>query len=430
MIDPRLLRTDSDAVAEALARRGHRLDLAALRGMEAERKELQSAVESLQARRNLAARDAGRARAEGRDMAAMQKQATALAAELDAKKAALAGVRERLQKLYDGLPQIPAPQVPDGLDESDNKVLRQWGEVARPDFEQRDHLQLGAPLGMDFDSASRMSGARFVVLRGALARLQRALAAFMLDLHTTRHGYEEVYAPWIVSADALYGTGQLPKFADELFAIDGGRYLIPTAEVPLTNLLAGQIHEGPLPLRLVCHSPCFRSEAGSHGKDTRGMLRQHQFDKVELMQFVRPEQAQEAHEQLCGHAERVLQMLELPYQVVALCAGDLGFSARLTWDLEVWMPGQGKYREISSCSDFGDFQCRRLGARYRARGGKPQLLHSINGSGLALGRTLIALLENGQRADGSIAIPKALRPHLGGAKVLEPAAEQGGQGGR
>ncbi|TVQ84758.1 MAG: serine--tRNA ligase [Chromatiaceae bacterium] len=425
MLDPRLLRTDLALVAQQLARRGLTLERTRFEALEEQRKTLQTEVQALQNLRNVRSREIGRAKAEGRDIAPLRAEMTGLGERLKALDAEFDGLQEALRELALNLPNLPAAGVPDGRGEADNRVERTWGEPTRFDFAPRDHVDLGAALGgMDFDLAAKLTAARFVVLSGPLARLQRALIQFMLDLHTNEHGYTEVYVPYLVNADSLLGTGQLPKFADDLFRVPAGGerafYLIPTAEVPVTNLLRDLILEADtLPRRWVAHTPCFRSEAGSHGKDTRGMIRQHQFEKVELVQAVRPGDAAAALEALTGHAETVLQRLGLPYRVVSLCTGDLGFSACQTYDLEVWLPGQQCYREISSCSHFGDFQARRLQARWRnPETGRPELLHTLNGSGLAVGRTLVAIIENYQRADGSIGVPPVLQPYLGGLTTL------------
>jgi len=419
MLDPQLLRHDLDAVAEALARRGYLLDTAAIARLENERKALQVQTQELQATRNARSKAIGAAKSRGEAIEPLRAEVAALAEQLGAAETRLTEVLEQLRAVALGVPNIPHASVPDGAGEHDNVELRRWGTVPRMDFEPRDHVELGERLGlMDFEAAARIAAARFVVLKGPLARLQRALIQFMLDLHTHAHGYTEVYVPFLVNARAMEGTGQLPKFEQDLFAIPAhGFYLIPTAEVPVTNLAQDLIVEaGALPLRWVCHSPCFRSEAGSYGKDTRGMIRQHQFEKVELVQLVRPEASYEALEALTGHAETVLQRLGLPYRVMALCCGDMGFSAAKTYDLEVWLPSQGRYREISSCSNFEAFQARRMMARWRNPAtGKPEPLHTLNGSGVAVGRALIAIIENYQQADGSVRVPEALRPYLDGA---------------
>ena len=419
MLDPSLLRSAPEKVAGNLARRGYRLDVAALSTLDQQRKTLQIRMEEARNARNEASRQIGQARRQGLDTSEMQTAAAQHGEEIQILEQSLEGVRAEWERLANSLPNIPQDSVPDGRDESDNIVLRHWGVPRAFDFSPRDHVDLGEALNMiDFAAGVRLAGARFVVLRDLGARLERALTQFMLDLHTMEHGYCEIAPPFLANADALFGVGQLPKFEEDLFALrDDPYYLIPTAEVPLTNLLRGEI-VGALPQRFCAYTPCFRREAGAYGRDTRGMIRQHQFDKVELVQIVHPEDSAQAHETLTAHAERVLQLLELPYRVVVLCAGDLGFSAAKTYDLEVWLPGQNQYREISSCSNFESFQARRLQLRYRAEDGKPQLAHTLNGSGLAIGRTLVALLENHQQADGSIQIPAALRPYLGGMDAI------------
>jgi seryl-tRNA synthetase len=423
VLDPRLLRTDLDLVATQLARRGLQLDTARLDALEGERKGLQVRVQELQNERNTRSKAIGRAKAAGEDTAPLLAAVADLGEGLKAAEERLNAIQQELTEIALSLPNLPDASVPDGRDERANREERRWGEPTRFDFAPKDHVDLGTALGwMDFDAASKVSGARFVVLSGPLARMQRALIQFMLDLHTREHGYTEVYVPYLVNAESLFGTGQLPKFEADLFKVPGEKplYLIPTAEVPVTNLVRDVIVEADaMPRKWVAHTPCFRSEAGSYGKDTRGMIRQHQFEKVELVQAVPPAESAQAHEALTGHAEMVLQRLGLPYRVVTLCTGDLGFSSRKTYDLEVWLPGQQTYREISSCSNFGDFQARRLQARWRnPETGKPELLHTLNGSGLAVGRTLVAVLENYQQADGRIGVPEALRPYLGGSEVL------------
>ena len=425
MLDPRLLRGDLDQTARKLARRGYVLDTTAIAALEVRRKELQGRTQDLQSERNAASKAIGQAKARGEDASSLMARVSGIGEHLVQAEAGLTALQTELSALVMEIPNIPHASVPDGRDEHDNVELRQWGTPREFGFEPRDHVDIGVGLGlMDFEAAVRITGARFVVMQGAIARLQRALIQFMLDLHTTEHGYRETYVPYLVNADSLRGTGQLPKFEADLFALKGdpGYYLIPTAEVPVTNLVRDSIlPAGSVPLRFVCHTPCFRSEAGSYGKDTRGMIRQHQFEKVELVQVVRPEDSYAALEELTGHAEAVLQRLELPYRVMALCAGDMGFSAAKTYDLEVWLPSQGKYREISSCSNFEDFQARRLQARWRNPAtGKPELVHTLNGSGLAAGRTLVAVMENFQQEDGSVAIPNALRPYLGGLETIQP----------
>lgn len=423
MLDPRLLRTELDRVAEQLARRGLVLDTARIESLESERKELQIQVQELQNTRNTRSKSIGRAKAAGEDIAPLLAEVADLGDQLKAAESRLSAIQDELTDISLSLPNLPAAEVPDGRDESDNREERRWGTPPTFDFEPKDHVDLGARNGwMDFDLAAKVTGSRFVTLSGPMARLHRALIQFMLDVHTGEHGYTETYVPYLVNADSLRGTGQLPKFEADLFRVPGERdfYLIPTAEVPVTNLARDLILEADsLPRKWVAHTPCFRSEAGSYGKDTRGMIRQHQFEKVELVQIVRPEDGAQALEALTGHAESILQRLGLAYRVVTLCTGDLGFSARKTYDLEVWLPGQGAYREISSCSHFGDFQARRLQARWRnPETGKPELVHTLNGSGLAVGRTLVAVLENYQQADGSVVIPEALRPYMGGIERL------------
>lgn len=423
MLDPKLLRGDLEGVAAALARRGLRLDQARIQDLEARRKALQVQVQELQNDRNARSRAIGQAKAAGADLAPLLAEVASLGDRLKASDEALAAVQAELEDIALATPNLPHESVPDGRDESANREERRWGEPRQFSFAPRDHVDLGALGGrIDFDAASRIAGARFAVLSGPLARLQRALTQFMLDTHTQEHGYTEVYVPYLVNADSLRGTGQLPKFEADLFRVRGEQdyFLIPTAEVPVTNLVRDQILDADrLPRRWVAHTPCFRSEAGSYGKDTRGMIRQHQFEKVELVMVTRAEDSFAALETLTGHAESILQRLELPYRVVTLCTGDLGFSAMKTYDLEVWLPGQGRYREISSCSNFGDFQARRLQARWRNPAtGKPELVHTLNGSGLAVGRTLVAVMENYQEADGRIRVPAVLAPYLGGCQFV------------
>jgi len=423
MLDPKLLRNEPEEIAVHLRRRGFELDVERLARLEQERKQLQVETQQLQAERNRSAKVIGQAKAKGEDIRPLVQAMADLKSRLEAAEGRLSRIQEELEALALEIPNLPHPSVPDGSDEQDNLEIRRWGEPPRFSFTPRDHVDLGVALGqMDFEAAARIAGSRFSLLTGPLARLQRALIQFMLDLHTEEHGYTESYVPYLVNADSLRGTGQLPKFEEDLFKLAGEHeyYLIPTAEVPVTNMVRDCILDAEaLPLRYVAHTPCFRSEAGSYGKDTRGMIRQHQFEKVEMVQIVRPEESWERLEQLTGHAERVLQMLELPYRVVVLCAGDLGFSAAKTYDLEVWLPGQQKYREISSCSNFTDFQARRLKARWRdPESGKPELVHTLNGSGLAVGRTLVAIMENYQQEDGSIGIPGVLRQYLGGLERI------------
>lgn len=421
MLDPKILRTQAETVAQGLARRGYRLDLPAFTALETRRKTLQMRTQELQGERNRISKEVGRRKAAGEDATALLAEVSGLGAELSAGERELEELQEQLSALALGLPNLPDPSVPEGQDERHNVEVRRWGTPPEFPFQALDHVALGALSGqMDFEAAARISGARFVVLRDRLARLHRALIQFMLDVHTREHSYQEVYVPYLVQPESLVGTGQLPKFGDDLYAIRGQElYLIPTAEVPVTNLVRDSVlPAAQLPLRFVCHTPCFRSEAGAAGRDTRGMIRQHQFEKVELVQITTPAASGAAHEELTGHAERILQLLGLPYRVMNLCAGDLGFASAKTYDLEVWLPGSGCYREISSCSHFGDFQARRLRARYRDEAGKPELVHTLNGSGLAVGRTLVALMENYQDPEGRIRLPEALRPYLGGDAFL------------
>ncbi len=423
MLDPRLLRTQLTEVAAHLARRGLELDTAYIESLEAERKGLQVELQGLQSQRNAQAKAIGKAKAAGADITPLLAEVSDLGERLKLTERRLDEIQQALDEISLGLPNLPEPSVPDGRDAGDNREERRWGEPPDFGFQPRDHVDLGAFNGwMDFELAAKLTSSRFVVLSGPLARLHRALIQLMLDIHTGEHGYTEVYVPYLVNADSLRGTGQLPKFEQDLFKVPGERdlYLIPTAEVPVTNLVRDLILEdAALPRKWVAHTPCFRSEAGSYGKDTRGMIRQHQFEKVELVQVVRPEDSLQALEDLTRHAETILQRLGLAYRVVSLCAGDLGFSSRKTYDLEVWLPGQQTYREISSCSNFGDFQARRLQARWRNPAtGKPEPVHTLNGSGLAVGRTLVAVLENYQKADGRIQVPEALRPYLGGQDVI------------
>lgn len=423
MIDPKLLRQSSKSVADNLKRRGFLFDADAYLALENSRKTLQIETEQLQNDRNSSAKSIGQAKARGEDIKPLLAAVQDLGERLDENSQALQATQRSLRDIELGLPNLLDESVPDGQDESSNVEVRRWGEPKQFDFEPQDHIALGEQLGfIDFDSASKMSGSRFAVLKGALAQLQRALIQFMLDLHSNEHGYDEVYVPYLVHADALEGTGQLPKFEADLFktATDTPYYLIPTAEVPVTNLARDVIFEAAdLPQRFVAHTPCFRSEAGSYGQDTRGMIRQHQFEKVELVHFVAADDSAAALESLTGHAETVLQKLGLPYRVVTLCAGDVGFGATKTYDIEVWLPGQQKYREISSCSNYNDFQARRMMARRRnPETGKPELIHTLNGSGVAAGRALIAIMENYQDSAGVIAIPDVLQPYMGGRKTL------------
>ena len=426
MLDIHLLRTNLPFVAERLAARGVTLDVAAFEALETRRKQLQTRTQELQAERNALSKQIGMLKGKGEDASAVLAAVANLGDELKASEAALAELLPRVDEFLAGIPNLPHESVPPGRDETGNVEVSRWGtprQIAAP----RDHVDLGTALGgLDFDTAVKISGSRFTLMKGAVARLHRALAQFMLDLHTGEHGYTEVYAPYLVNAESMFGTGQLPKFEADLFHVprggEGHLYLIPTAEVPVTNIVRDEILAAEaLPLKFVAHTPCFRSEAGSYGRDTRGMIRQHQFDKVELVQIVRPEDSSRALEELTGHAETVLQKLELPYRKMALCAGDMGFSAAKTYDLEVWLPAQNAYREISSCSNFEAFQARRMQARYRNEKNKTELAHTLNGSGLAVGRTLVAVLENYQNADGGIAVPAVLRGYMGGIDTISAA---------
>ncbi len=428
MIEIQLLRKDINAVAERLAQRKFRLDVDAFNALESERKAIQTRTEELQAQRNSLSKQIGILKGKGEDASAVMAQVGGIGDELKASAERLEALQERISAFVLLIPNIPHESVPVGHDETANVELRKVGTPRQFDFEVKDHVDLGEPLGLDFDTGAKLSGARFTVMRAGIARLHRAIAQFMLDTHTAEHGYTECYTPYIVSASTLQGTGQLPKFEADLFAVKkGGQegeseplYLIPTAEVTLTNFVNDEIVPAEsLPMRLVAHSPCFRSEAGSYGRDTRGMIRQHQFDKVEMVQIAHPEQSYQQLEEMCSHAENILKKLGLPYRVIALCTGDMGFGAAKTYDLEVWLPAQNTYREISSVSNCEAFQARRMQARFRNAQDKPELLHTLNGSGLAVGRTLVAILENYQQADGSIAVPEALWPYMGGLKVLK-----------
>ncbi len=419
MLDPRLFRNELQETAERLARRGYALDTDRIAALEGERKAVQVRTQELQAERNARSKAIGKAKAGGQDPAPLLAEVGRLGEDLKAAEARLETLQAELEAVLLTVPNIPHASVPSGGGEADNLEVRRWGEPRDFGFGPKDHADLGAALGLlDFETATKISGSRFAVIAGPLARLHRALTQFMLDLHTTRHGYREVYVPYLVNAASLTGTGQLPKFKEDLFHIPlQDFYLIPTAEVPVTNIARDVIYEAQeMPKRFVCHTPCFRSEAGSYGKDTRGMIRQHQFEKVELVQMVPPTESYRALEELTGHAEAVLQALGLPYRVVTLCTGDMGFSSAKTYDIEVWLPGQQRYREISSCSNFEDFQARRMKARWRnPETGRPELLHTLNGSGLAVGRTLVAVMENYQEPDGRIAVPEVLRAYVGGA---------------
>jgi seryl-tRNA synthetase len=422
MLDPKLLRNEPQQVAEQLARRGYELDVAALDAIEKQRKQAQLKAQELQTERNSRSKSIGKAKAAGEDIAPLLAEIENLGDQHKAAEAELAEVLNQLNELALQMPNIAQDDVPAGKNEDDNVEISRWGEPKQFDFEPKDHVDLGASLnGMDFETAAKISQARFVTLKGPLAKLQRALTQFMLDMHSEQHGYTETYVPYLVNSDSLRGTGQLPKFEEDLFKVDdAGLYLIPTAEVPVTNIVRDTIvSDEELPLKFVAHTPCFRSEAGSHGRDVRGLIRQHQFEKVELVQIVRPEDSEAAHEALTNDAEVILQKLELPYRKVLLCTGDLGFSSSKTYDLEVWLPSQQTFREISSCSNFHDFQARRMQARWRnPETGKPELVHTLNGSGLAVGRTLLAVLENHQDEQGRVHIPLVLRPYMGGQEVI------------
>jgi seryl-tRNA synthetase len=425
MLDPRLFRTQIEEVAAQLARRGLKIDVEGFQALEAQRKELQVQTQELQNQRNTRSKTIGQAKARGEDIQPLLDEVQHLGDDLKRNEQELVEIQVQLEDRLLGIPNILDADVPEGGGDADNREIHRHGRSPVFSFDPKDHIELGAQLGqMDFEAAAKLTGARFVTLQGALARLQRALTQFMLDTHTTEHGYTETYVPFMVNADSLRGTGQLPKFEEDLFKIvrEPPYYLIPTAEVPVTNLVRDEIVDAEkLPLKFVCHTPCFRSEAGSAGKDTRGMIRQHQFEKVELVQIVGPEASAAAHEDLTRHAEIVLEKLELPYRRMLLCAGDTGFSSAKTYDLEVWLPGQNAYREISSCSNFRDFQARRLRARWRnPESGKPELVHTLNGSGLAVGRTLIAVMENYQQEDGRIRIPEVLRHYMGGMEYIAP----------
>ena len=423
MLDSKLVRAELEQVEAQLARRAFRLDTAAFRALEERRREVQSKTQSLQSERNSRSKLVGQAKARGEDIQPLLADMQHMGDELKRMESELDVIQAQLEDLLLGVPNLLDADVPEGRTDADNREIHRWGDPRTFDFEPKDHVALGAELGlMDFEAAAKIAGARFVALHGPLCRLQRALAQFMLDLHTGEHGYTETYVPFMVNADSLRGTGQLPKFEADLFKLtsEPPYYLIPTAEVPVTNLVRDAIIDAAaLPVKYVCHTPCFRSEAGSYGKDTRGMIRQHQFEKVELVQITSPEASAEAHEALTAHAEEVLKRLGLPFRRMLLCAGDTGFSSAKTYDLEVWLPGQAAYREISSCSNFRDFQARRLRARWRnPETGKPELVHTLNGSGLAVGRTLIAILENYQDADGRIEVPEVLRPYMGGLEWI------------
>lgn len=424
MLDPKYVRANPEEVANLLKKKGYEFPVEQFVELDNQRKSIQTETETLQNERNTRSKGIGKAKAAGEDIQPLLAEVQNLGDQLDAAKERLNAVQAQLDDLLLGVPNIPHESVPEGADEDDNVEVRTWGTPAEFDFEPQDHVALGEKNGeLDFETAAKLTGSRFAVMKGKIARLHRALAQLMLDTHVGEHGYEEIYVPYMVNADSLQGTGQLPKFEEDLFRIPFGErdyYLIPTAEVPVTNTVRDEIVDAAsLPLKYTCHTPCFRSEAGASGRDTRGMIRQHQFDKVELVQIVEPSKSWDALEALTGHAEAILQKLNLPYRVVALCGGDLGFSAAKTYDIEVWLPGQGKYREISSCSNMGDFQARRMKARWRnPETGKPELAHTLNGSGLAVGRTLVAVLENYQTADGKVRVPEALQPYMGGITEL------------
>ncbi len=424
MLDIKLLRNDIDAVAKQLARRGFDIDTATFQVLEDKRKTLQSATQELQNERNTRSKNIGKAKASGEDIQPLLAEVSDLGDKLKAAEDELAELQTEIDGIVSGIPNILNEAVPDGKSEDENVEVSKWGEIPNFDFEIKDHVDLGLSNGwMDFEMAAKLTGSRFIVMRAGMARMHRALIQFMLDTHTGEHGYQEIYVPYIVNEDSLYGTGQLPKFAEDLFKLEGDQnyYLIPTAEVPVTNIVRDEITDAAkLPMKFTAHTPCFRSEAGSYGKDTRGLIRQHQFEKVELLHFVKPEESNDALEELTRNAEIILEKLELPYRKIILCAGDTGFSSTKTYDLEVWVPAQNAYREISSCSNMGDFQARRMQARYRnPETNKPELLHTLNGSGLAIGRTLVAIVENYQQADGSIRIPEVLLPYMGGLTSLD-----------
>jgi seryl-tRNA synthetase len=431
MIDIQLLRKDIDNVAARLATRKFQLDVNAFNALEAERKAIQIRTEELQGKRNSLSKQIGMLKGKGEDTSAVMAEVAGLGDELKANEVSLAEVQRKMAEFMEAIPNLPHESVPAGQDETGNVEVRKVGTPPSFDFEVKDHVDIGEKLGLDFDTATKLTGSRFSVMKGGIARLHRALAQFMLDTHTDKHGYTECYTPYMVNADSLRGTGQLPKFEEDLFSVKKGGaegegetfYLIPTSEVSLTNIVRDEIVPlDTLPIRMTAHTPCFRSEAGSYGRDTRGMIRQHQFDKVELVQVVHPEQSYAALEEMVGQAEFILQSLGLPYRVMALCTGDMGFGAAKTYDLEVWLPAQNTYREISSLSNTESFQARRMGARFRNAQNKPELLHTLNGSGLAVGRTLVAVLENFQQADGSVVIPEVLRPYMGGLERLAAAA--------
>jgi len=429
MIDIQLLRKDIDNVAARLATRKFQLDVAGFNALEAERKAIQTRTEELQGKRNSLSKQIGMLKGKGEDVSGVMAEVAGLGDELKANEAGLAEVQRKMAEFMESIPNLPHESVPSGLDETGNVEVRKFGTPPSFDFEVKDHVDLGDKLGLDFETATKITGSRFSVMKGGIARLHRALAQYMLDTHTDKHGYLECYTPYMVNADSLRGTGQLPKFEEDLFSVKKGGaegegetfYLIPTSEVTLTNVVRDEIVPlDALPIKMTAHTPCFRSEAGSYGRDTRGMIRQHQFDKVEMVQIAHPEQSQAVLEEMVGHAEFILQSLGLPYRVMLLCTGDMGFGSAKTYDLEVWLPAQNTYREISSLSNMEAFQARRMGARFRNAQNKPELLHTLNGSGLAVGRTLVAVLENYQQADGSVVIPEVLRGYMGGLERLSP----------
>jgi seryl-tRNA synthetase len=432
MLDPRLLRNNLDEVAAKLQSRGYSLDVAALTELEEKRKVLQVATQDLQNERTVRSKAIGKAKASGEDIEPLLADVSGLGEKLEEAKSSLEQVMNALNIIYQETPNLPCDEVPIGKDESENQEVLKWGEIPTFDFDVNDHADVSARLnnGLDFETAAKLSGSRFVVMNGAVARMHRALGQFMLDTHTQEHGYQEVYVPYLVNSESLYGTGQLPKFGEDLFhtkpATEEGQgmSLIPTAEVPLTNIARDEIFPlEALPIKMTAHTPCFRSEAGSYGRDTKGLIRQHQFDKVEMVQLVHPSNSMQALEELTGHAEVILQKLGLAYRKVLLCTGDMGFGSSKTYDLEVWLPAQDTYREISSCSNMGDFQARRMHARYKSHDmKKPELLHTLNGSGLAVGRTLVAILENYQQADGSVKVPEVLVPYMNGVEIMSPSA--------
>ncbi len=424
MLDPQLLRNNLEETAALLKRRGYEFDTKQFAALEDQRKTLQVDAQALQAERNKKSKNIGKVKAAGEDIQPLLDEVSSLGAKLEEAEKALAAVQQDMHNIMMAMPNIPDDSVPNGKSEDDNVEIRKWGEPKQFDFAVKDHVDLGEALGqLDFETGAKIAGSRFAVMNSGIANMHRALIQFMIDLHTTEHGYTETYVPYIVNSDSLRGTGQLPKFEEDLFKLRAEQeyYLIPTAEVPVTNIVRDTItEEGAMPRKFVCHTPCFRSEAGSYGRDTRGMIRQHQFEKVELVQVITAGQSEQAHEELTQHAETVLQKLNLPYRLVNLCTGDLGFSSHKTYDLEVWLPGQNKYREISSCSNFGDFQARRLKARWRnPETGKPELVHTVNGSGLAVGRTLVAIMENYQDEEGRIHVPEVLQSYMGGRTVIE-----------